>query len=149
MKVNPAAQARYALAVIDTNVFLSAALVPNGAPAQLLDVLMQVGKLVFSQATFSEVQTRIWRPKFDRYLSIERRRNLLTLAHAAAVWVEIPSELAQHRFSRDRDDDSFIHAALAAEATRLITGDDDLLSLHPLGTLHILTPRQALDELCA
>lgn len=149
MKVNPAIQAHYALTVIDTNVFLSAALVPNGAPAQLLDVLMQVGKPVFSQATFSELQTRIWRPKFDRYFSIDRRRSLLTLAHAAAVWVEIPSELAQRRFSRDRDDDAFIHAALAAEATRLITGDDDLLRLNPLGTLHILTPRQALDELCA
>ena len=44
-------------------------------------------------------------------------------------------------------DDAFIQTTLAAGATRLITGDDDLLCLDPLGELRILTPRAALDEL--
>jgi putative PIN family toxin of toxin-antitoxin system len=147
MKVDPAVQARYALTVVDTNVLLSAALSPNGVPSRLVDRLLEAAKLVFSAATFAELEARIWSPKFDRYLPIERRRELLHLFPAAAVWVDIPPDLALRTFSRDPKDDAFIHAALAAGALRLVTGDDDLLCLHPLDALNILTPRQALDEL--
>lgn len=147
MKVDPAVQACYALTVVDTNVLLSAALSPGGVPAALLDRLLVIGKLVFSATTFAELEARIWLPKFDRYLPIERRRRLLYLTQAVAVWTEIPAELAQRTFSRDAKDDAFIHAAMAVGAVRLISGDDDLLCLHPLEALHILTPRQALDEL--
>jgi len=139
--------ALYARVVVDTNVILSAALAPHGVPAQLLDRLLQVGRLVFSSATFAELEARIWLPKFDRYLPIERRRRLLQEANASALWVDIPVGLASRRHSRDAKDDMFIHAALAASATRLVSGDDDLLCLHPLEGLHILSPRAALDEL--
>ena len=133
--------------MVDTNVLLSAALAPGGVPATLVDRLLDVGRLVFSAVTFAELEGRIWLAKFDRYLTIERRRRILLQAHAAAVWIDIPAELAQRAFSRDPKDDAFIHAALAAGATRLITGDADLLCLEPLDELRILTPRQALDEL--
>lgn len=139
--------AHYARVVVDTNVILSAALAPHGVPAQLLDRLLQVGRLVFSSATFAELEARIWLPKFDRYLPIERRRRLLQEANASALWVDIPVELASRRYSRDTKDDMFIHAALAASAARLVSGDDDLLCLHPLEGIYILSPRAALDEL--
>lgn len=145
MKAETAAS--YALSVVDTNVLLSASLSPGSTSATLVDRLLEIGKLVFSEATFAELDTRIWHPKFDRYLPIERRRRILHLAQAAAIWVDIPADLAQRTFSRDPKDDAFVHTALAANATRLISGDNDLLILHPLDTLHILTPWQALDEL--
>jgi putative PIN family toxin of toxin-antitoxin system len=147
MKVDPAVQARYGLVVVDTNVLLSAAMSPGGVPAMLMDRLLDVGWLMFSAATFAELEGRIWLPKFDRYLTIERRRRIVLQAHAAAVWIEIPDALAQRTFSRDPKDDAFIQTAIAAGASRLITGDDDLLCLDPLGELRILTPRAALDEL--
>lgn len=137
----------YAWVVVDTNVLLSAALAPRGVPAALVDRVLFAGRLVFSDATFSELETRIWKPKFDRYLSVEIRRRLLHDFSASALWVEPPHEVTSKAFSRDRSDDPFIHAALAADARRLITGDDDLLRLHPLGELQILTARAALDEL--
>ena len=137
----------YARVVVDTNVLLSAALSPAGAPAALVDGLLAEGQLVFSQVTFAELKTRIWKPKFDRYLSIERRNDLLLQLNASAQWVDIPPAIAAQTFSRDPKDDPFIHAAMAAVATRLISGDDDLLCLHPLGALHILSPRDALNEL--
>lgn len=149
MKADPAVQSRYGLVVVDTNVLLSAALVPGGVPAMLVDRLLDVGRLVFSPTTFAELEGRIWLPKFDRYLTIKHRRHILQQAHAAAVWIDISAELAQRVFSRDPNDDAFIHAALAAGAPCLITGDADLLCLDPLGELRILTPRQALDELVA
>lgn len=137
----------YARVIVDTNVLLSAALSPRGAPAELVDMLLLEGRLVFSQATFAELESRIWKPKFDRYLPIERRNQILQELNASALWVDVSSTISIQSYSRDVKDDAFIHAAFAAGATRLVSGDDDLLCLHPLGTLHILTPRAALDEI--
>ena len=136
----------YERVVVDTNVLLCAALSPGGTPATLLDRLLQVGKLVYSATTFTELEGRIWLPKFDRYLPMDRRR-LLRETNACAFWVEVPSTIAERKFSRDVKDDAFIHAAMTAGASRLVTGDNDLLCLHPLGDLHILSPRDAFEEL--
>lgn len=97
--------------------------------------------------TFAELESRIWKPKFDRYLPIERRNQILHELNASALWVDVSSTISILPYSRDVKDDAFVHAALAAGATRLVSGDDDLLCLHPLGTLRILTPRAALDEI--
>lgn len=140
-------QTDFARVVVDTNVLLSAALSPRGAPAELMDKLLAEGRLVFSRATFAELESRIWKPKFDRYLPIERRNQILHELNASALWVDVSSTISILSYSRDVKDDAFVHAALAAGATRLVSGDDDLLCLHPLGTLHILTPRAALDEI--
>ena len=147
MRVDPAVSFVYERVVVDTNVLLSAALSPGGTPATLLDRLLQVGKLVYSATTFAELEGRIWLPKFDRYLPMDHRRSLLREANACAFWVEVPSTIAERKFSRDVKDDAFIHAAMTAGASRLVTGDNDLLCLHPLGDLHILSPRDALEEL--
>jgi putative PIN family toxin of toxin-antitoxin system len=94
--------------------------------------------------TFAELATRLWKPKFDRYINIGTRNALLRDARAAALWVDIPAELENQHWSRDPSDDAFVRAALAARATWLITGDDDLLSLPPIEWLTILTPAKAL-----
>lgn len=136
---------RQRLVVLDTNVWLSAALSPNGAPAQVVRAVLLQGLAVFSEATFAELEARIWKPKFDRYISLEARRAVLRDARAAALWVEIPPELAVQRWSRDADDDVFIRTALAAQAPWLVTGDDDLLSVPAVTGLQILSPAQALQ----
>lgn len=147
MRAKAILPACYAQVVLDTNVLLSAALAPNGAPAELVDRLLLDGRLAFSSTTFAELESRIWKPKFDRYLPIEIRRRLLRDFDASALWVEVPPAMAAQCFSRDRSDDAFIHVALVVGASCLVSGDDDLLSLHPLSELHILTPRAALDEI--
>lgn len=147
MKVEFTLPADYAYVVVDTNVLLSAALSPRGVPAELVDILLLHGRLVFSTTTFAELETRIWKPKLDRYLTIERRQRLVRSFNASALWVAISPELASQSYSRDSSDDAFIHAALAAGAHRLVSGDDDLLCLYPLGELRICTPRAAFDEI--
>lgn len=102
MKAESVLPACYARVVLDTNVLLSAALSPGGAPAVLVDRLLQHGQLVFSKATFAELESRIWKPKFDRYLPIERRKRLLQDFDASALWVEVSPALAAQRFSRIR-----------------------------------------------
>lgn len=135
----------YRQVVIDTNVIISATLSPRGAPALLLKRFFREGQLVFSAATFDELKTRLWRPKFDPHFTLEERQDLLHAIASSARWCE--DAQAAGVWCRDPDDDKFIALALAAQATRLITGDDDLLCLDPLGELRILTPRTALDEL--
>lgn len=139
----------YSRVVVDTNVLLSAALSPKGAPAQLVDRLLIQAQIVFSEQTFAELKTRLWKPKFDRYITMECRQSLLHDFNAIAHWVNVRERIATVAYSRDPTDDAFIYAALAADARRLVTGDDDLLSLDPIKNLdlRILTPRQALDEI--
>jgi putative PIN family toxin of toxin-antitoxin system len=135
---------RQRLVVLDTNVWLSASLSPNVTPAQVVRAVLLQGLPVFSEGTFAELETRIWKPKFDRYISLEARKAILRDARAAALWVEISPELAEQRWSRDPDDDVFIRTALAAQAPWLVTGDDDLLSIPAIEVLKVLTPAQAL-----
>ena len=130
--------------VIDTNILISAALSAQGAPAKLVLRALARHRLVFSQATFDELRTRIYRPKFDRYISLEDRERLLRDFNACADWVE-PREPGQ--YCRDRDDDHFIEAALKAQAHCLVSGDKDLLEAPEVLGLRIVSVHQALDLL--
>ena len=149
MKVDPTLPTAYSIVVLDTNVLLGAALSPKGAPTQLVDRLLTQAQIVFSEQTFAELKTRLWKPKFDRYITMELRQRLWHDFNAIANWVNVPEPIANVAYSRDSTDDAFIHAALAAGAQRLVTGDDDLLCLDPIKNLdlRIVTPRQAFDEM--
>jgi putative PIN family toxin of toxin-antitoxin system len=130
--------------VIDTNIWISAALSRDGAPARLVRQVLEHGLPVFSPASFAELETRLWRPKFDRYLSLELRRQILHDLNAAAHWVVVSPEIAAVSHCRDADDDKFIHAALAAGAAWLVSGDQDLLAAPAVNGLRILTATDAL-----
>ena len=130
--------------VIDTNVWLSAALSPSGAPSQVVRRVLASGVPVFSNATFAELEARIWKPKFDRYLSMEARKGILHDARALGHWVDIPPDMAAQRFSRDGDDDKFIHTALVGAALWLVSGDQDLLVIEADLGVRIVAPAQAL-----
>ncbi|MBK6639553.1 MAG: putative toxin-antitoxin system toxin component, PIN family [Rhodocyclaceae bacterium] len=132
---------------IDTNVWLSAFLNRRGVPAETINRFMERHHPAFSAASFEELHSRLWQPKFDRVLSLETRRSLLHDVERVACWVEIPARLISQTWCRDTDDDEFIRVALASGAVRLITGDADLLTLDPIDDLRLLTPRAALDEI--
>jgi len=127
--------------VIDTNILISAALSPQGAPAKLVQVALAHHRLVFSQATLDELRTRLYRPKFDRYISLEARERLLHDFNASAHWVDIGEPAV---YCRDRDDDKFIETALKAQANYLISGDSDLLEVAALPDVQIISVQQAL-----
>ncbi len=132
--------------VLDTNIWLSAAISKSGAPAQVVRKVLQNGVPVFSRATFAELEARIWKPKFDRYLSLETRRIILHDANAVAHWVDIPPNLATQTYSRDPDDDKFIQTTLAASAAWLVTGEQDLLVIDMALPVRILTAAEALID---
>ena len=133
--------------VIDTNVWISAFLTKTGSPAILVRRLTALSQPVFSLPTFAELETRLWLPKFDRYLNMDDRKALLHDAKSQSCWIEIPPTMAAQTFCRDADDDKFIHAALAAEAQWLVTGDQDLLLVPAIPGLRTLSPADALQLL--
>ena len=133
--------------VIDTNVWISALLTRTGAPALFVRRIVAEGQPVFSPPTYSELETRVWLPKFDRYVSMEVRKAFLHDAGSRAHWADVPQEISVQSFCRDPDDDKFIHAALAAHAPWLVTGDQDLLTVPEMPGLRILSPADALKFL--
>jgi uncharacterized protein len=132
--------------VIDTNVLISATLVPGATPFQVVAWVLEHHRLLFSEQTFEELRTRLYRPKFDRYLSLDDRKLLLHDFNAAADWVAL-DEVSS--FSRDRDDDKFVQTALNGGARWLVSGDADLLCLGLVQSVQIMTPAKALSVLMA
>ncbi len=127
--------------VLDTNVLISAALSSKGAPHALVQHILGQSCLVFSNATFEELRSRLYRPKFDVYLSLEMREALLHDFNASAKWVEPDVVLP---YCRDPSDDVFIATALKAGLRFLVSGDKDLLEAPlPEGIL-VLPPAEAL-----
>jgi len=131
--------------VLDTNVLTSAALSRKSSPYSLVQHLLANARLVFSPPTFEELRSRIYRPKFDPYISLDLRECILRDVSACAVWVEIGPTMSG--WSRDPDDDKFIATALQVPGAVLVSGDQDLLSAVAPRGLQILTPAQACQRL--
>ena len=127
--------------VFDTSVAVSAALLPRSVPRQAFDRAAEVGLILLSEATFEELGNVLRRPKFDRYVSRQRRLEfLLSLVDMAEV---VP---VVHEFSRCRDpkDDKFLELAVSGRASHIVSGDADLLILHPFQGIQIVSPSQFL-----
>ncbi|GAB4061076.1 putative toxin-antitoxin system toxin component, PIN family [Uliginosibacterium sediminicola] len=135
--------------VIDTNVLISAALSAGSVPARVTQYFLEHGRILFSRETFAELETRLWRPKFDRYLTMEMRQALLHDFNAVADWIELDEqpEVTAVRHSRDAGDDTFIHTALLGAADMLVSGDRDLLDLQVVSGLAIRSPVDALEQI--
>lgn len=129
--------------VIDTNVLIARLLMPNGVPARAVDRALSEGVLLVSDATLAEIVDILSRPKFDRYVSVADRQRFIHLLGGIARRVPITHQLA---VCRDPRDDKFLHVALNGEADTLVTGDADLLVLHPFHGIEILSPADFLAQ---
>ena len=128
---------------LDTNVAVSAALFPNSLPGQVLGYAMRRRVLLASDATLSELNAVLRRPRFNRYLLEDERLGFLRSLERTAELVTIT-----HRITacRDPKDDKFLELAISGNASHIITGDNDLLALHPFRNIPILTPAVFLAE---
>jgi putative PIN family toxin of toxin-antitoxin system len=127
--------------VVDTNVLISGLLSTTSSPARALEFAATSDQMVATSATLRELMTKLLSPKFDRYVSRERRDALLLRLAPALEIVEVVEQI---RASRDPKDDKFLEAAVNGRADVLVTGDRDLLDLHPYRGVAILTPADYL-----
>jgi len=128
--------------VVDSNVLISAALSPKGKSRTVLTHIIAESCLIFCEETFAELATRLMRPKFDKWVSAESRYAFLEELAEFADWVDIES---QTMGCRDKEDDKFLEKALIGQADAIITGDKDLLVMHPFEGIPIVSPNDWLE----
>lgn len=127
--------------VFDTNVIISAIFF-GGVSRRCL--LLWAGKR-FQMAVTREIldEYSATAERMTRQTGI-RSAGHLEWIHAKAKYFE-PSPLGKRR-SRDSTDDKFLACALAAQATVIVTGDKDLLSLGKPFGIEIVEPRQFVER---
>lgn len=130
--------------VLDASAFVSAALKAGSVPEQaLLRAVDGRNRLLLSQAVEEEYREVIFRPKFDRFVSHERRQRILDIAVTAAERIE-PTEAVQE--CSDPKDDKYLALAAAASANVIVTGDvRHLLPMHPWRGVLIMQPQRFLE----
>jgi putative PIN family toxin of toxin-antitoxin system len=123
--------------VLDTNVVISAMLLPLSVSHQALDRALREGRLLISAATMTEMDEVIRRPKFDPYLFEEERIEFLTALVHEAEFVNVVEKVT---VCRDPRDNKFLELAVSGRATHIVTGDADLLVLHPFRGIIVVLP---------
>jgi putative PIN family toxin of toxin-antitoxin system len=129
--------------VIDTNVLISAGLLPQSKTAQVLALAVEHFVIAQNKDTWHELETRIARPKFDRYFDDSGRlRHLAEIAQSIQRF-EVSAAVS---VSRDKTDDKFIELAIDSGANILISGDPDLRVVKTFKGVEILSPAQFFER---
>jgi len=121
--------------VVDTNIFVSAALKEASWPANTLRWIGKYGGLIKSEITEQEVIAVLQRPRLAPKIApsfLDQLRRVL----AAAELVTITERVAA---CRDPDDDKFLELAINGHADVIVSGDDDLLVLDTFRGIPIIT----------
>lgn len=91
-----------------------------------------------------EVNLVTQRPKLQKYFPATKVQELFQLLRIIGFWVEITSEVA---ICRDSKDDYLLALAKDSQADFLITGDADLLTLGNFEGTEILTDQDFLETM--
>ena len=129
--------------VLDTNALISRLLVPGSVPGQAVRKAVDEADVLVSGETLDELVDVLARPKFDRYVTLGERQEFIRLLGCI---VERVSVIHPIRACRDPDDDKFLALAVSGKADIIVTGDSDLLALHPFLGIAIQTPASYLAQ---
>ncbi len=130
--------------VFDSNVIVSAVLFFQGKPAQAVDAALDAGVILVSDEIVRELNDVLSREKFEHYASEEDRARFLQSLLEEAKLIEIVERIQE---CRDPKDNKYLEAAVSGGAACIVSGDEDLLVLHPFRGILILRPSEFLDRL--
>ena len=122
--------------VIDTNVFISAALKNRSLPSEAVHLAAERDLLLKSPATEQELFVTLARPRLLPLIPPRFREWLEDLMTAAEL-VPIAERIVG---CRDPKDDKFLELAVNGYADLIVSGDADLLALDPFRGIPIVTP---------
>ncbi|AFY75370.1 putative toxin-antitoxin system toxin component, PIN family [Synechococcus sp. PCC 7502] len=128
--------------ILDTNVLISGLLSRSSIPQQVFDYVISSAILLMSEPTNAELERVLAKPKFDKYISLERRIKFFASITNRAELVAIDSSID---ICRDPNDNKFLDLAISGKSDYIITGDNDLLVLHPFREVSILSPQDYLS----
>jgi putative PIN family toxin of toxin-antitoxin system len=126
--------------VVDVNTLVSAFLW-HGVPLQIL-MLAEAGQItLFTSADLLlELDEVLHRTKFAKRVHATGRTVTQILRDYKTLATSVKPHILKQQICRDADDDAVLACALAARADIIVSGDKDLLALHPFRDIPILSP---------
>jgi putative PIN family toxin of toxin-antitoxin system len=130
--------------VVDTNVLMSGIFF-GGVPGRVIDAWVEGRvEIVLSPEILHEYR-RVGSDLSTRYP--ERATALVPVLTLLAVNATIVDALPlSEHVSKDAADDMFLAAAVAAEVSTIVSGDQHLLEVSGWRRISVLTPRQFVDQ---
>jgi len=114
------------VALIDTNVWVSALINPHGFPAKTRDAwLAGRYKIIVSKPLLEELEDVLYRPRIQQRFGVTEAQveELLLLITEKATPVEISGEL---HLCRDARDDMVLETAIVGGAQYIVSRDEDI-----------------------
>lgn len=122
--------------VVDTNVLVSALLKETSTSAATMHLVAQSHTLLKSAATEQEASEVVARPYLMSLIPRDAAAWLRSLLGRAELVVIEEQVLA----CRDPADDKFLALAINGRAEVIVSGDADLLVLHPFRSIPVISP---------
>ena len=94
-----------------------------------------------SEDTIAELNEVFRRPRFDKYVTEALRLEFLAALVRETEVIEVVDSVTQ---CRDPRDNKSLELALSGKASHIVTGDSDLLVLHPFRDIAIVSPQSFL-----
>lgn len=135
---------RTKLFIFDVNTLVSAFLVGSFKNNVAFRTALKTGLVISTHKIKKELTEVFLRQKFDKYLSVEERISILSFLETQLIELEEPAE--KIFVCRDPKDDKYLDLADHYNASCIITGDKDLLVLHPFKKIPILTAADFLKK---
>jgi putative PIN family toxin of toxin-antitoxin system len=129
--------------VLDATTLVSATFRRDGVPARAVRHALRSDRVAVSEAVLAELLDVLDRPRLARFIDPELRAELVGQLDALGAFFT-PTEIVAD--CRDAKDDKYLELALAAGAWAIVSGDADLLVLHPWRGVRVLRPAAYLAE---
>jgi uncharacterized protein len=122
-------------------VFVSQALHANSIASKAVEKAVREAVILASRGTLAELEEVLGRQRFDKIVSQTYRHGIFRQIVTFSTLIDSPLPI---RACRDPKDDKFLELAVHGRADAIVTGDKDLLTLHPFRGIAILTPADYL-----
>jgi uncharacterized protein len=129
--------------IFDVNTLVSAFLIGSHNNNHAFRKALNIGVIVCTHEIKKELTDVFLREKFDKYASLDDRVNILSFIETQLIELQESDEVILD--CRDPKDNKYLELAINCNASCIITGDKDLLVLHPFRNIPILSATDFLS----
>jgi putative PIN family toxin of toxin-antitoxin system len=131
--------------VVDTNVFISALLSPQGSPARVIDLWeAELFDLATSPQLLEELERALEYDRVKKYFKQPQEKISTLLKRINSVGIVVDPQIELDVIDDDPDDNLVLACAETAHAAYIVSGDDHLFSLKKYQEIFILSPTEFL-----